>query len=350
MPSWSVCVVPGWTEPPGRTFVLTTLVLLAAAGCQPSGPDAVLSDYVTRVARIVEQPVLPAPPEALMPYPDARDLSVDIPRRTIDIAEFFELHGCDMGALVGLRNSPLGRLQTPSQRLGYEAAWLAALARCGGGAADWAQTLGDDKRALLPALFWNATFAAPELRTAMGGAGAAPDADLADLLRSLHDSYRALGAGSFDLSALEQTLARLRTGSWVGPARQRWLQWRRHLQATSALLGPAAPRLCLNQQPTPRSRRLQNVFLGFYVEQIQPELAREMGRHAAWIEEIERLTGALGPVVPEPFQQWYAAVLDPAEPGSEWQRTRLAVTDHARAWQRLLAACGIEPGAGVRQD
>lgn len=342
--------MPGWTEPRRRTVVWAALLLAAASGCQPSGPDAVLSDYLTRVARIVEQPVVLGRPEVLPPYPDARELTIDIPRQTIDVGEFFELHGCDMGALVGLRNSPLGRVQTPSQRLGYEAAWLAALSHCGGGAAEWALTLGDGKRALLPALFWNATFAASEMRTAMGGAAAPTDADLADVLRSLHDSYRALGAGTFDIAELEQTLARLRTGSWVGPARQRWSEWRRHLHATSVLLGPAAPRLCLNQQPTPRSRRLQNVFLGFYVEQIQPELAREMGRHAAWIDEIERLIEALGLVVPDAYQRWHAAVLDPADAASEWQRTRWAVTDHARAWQRLLAACGIEPGAGVRQD
>jgi hypothetical protein len=337
--------VAGWTDR-GRLAALVLVALLGA--CSNGAPDAVLDDYLTRVARVVDEPAALPPAELQPAYPQPRALAVPIPRRTIDVAEFIQLHGCDMGALVAARNSPLGRLQTPSQRLGYEAAWLAALDRCRG-AAEWTQALAADKRALLPALFWNATFAAAEMRVALGAASASGGDDLADLLHSLGDAFAALERGAFDLSAIETTLARLRAGSHAGPARARWAAWRRHFSAVAMLVGDAGPRLCLNGQPTPRARRLQTVFTTFYVEQIQPALALDMRRDRAWIDALGRLLARLGDTPPPAFLDWYRSTLSPTSALSEWRRTQVAVVDHARAWQALFADCGIEPGAGVGQ-
>jgi hypothetical protein len=331
-----------------RTAALA--LLLMVGGCQPDTPDETFRDYLTRVSRVVGTDAQPASAAALPRYPERRALTLPIPERTIDVLTFFELHGCDMGGLVGYRNSPLGRLQSPSQRLGYEAAWLAAADACGAGAEAWMVGLGTDKRLALPALFWNATFAADEMRVALGLAAPPAPGDLANLLRDLNDLLSGLDAGAFDLAALEQVLGALRQGSWAGPARRDWAMWRSHLDAVATLLDQAAPRICLNGRPTPRSRLLYNVFLGFYVDRIQPELALRMRVQEAWIAELERLGARLDEVQPAPYRAWFAAVLAPGQPGSEWQRTRDAVLHHAQAWQRLFAHCGIEPGAGVGQD
>lgn len=338
----------GWTDVRRAGVVLVLAACLG--GCAPDTPDAVLDEYLTRVARVAEgEPVLAAPSPG-PPYPARRALDVDIPARTIDVAEFFDLHGCDMGALIGFRNSPLGRVQTASQRLGYEAAWLAAAERCGADAAEWMRGIGAEKRTLLPALFWNATFAAEEMRTALGGAGAAPVADFADVLRGLNDSLTALLDGRFDLGNLEARLARLRQASWVGHARGEWSRWRRHLDAVGRLVRGALPEICLTGDPTPRAERLQRVFTLFYVERIQPDIARRMRAQEAWLRELERLSTRLADVRPPAFTRWYRAVLAADVPGSEWQRTRQAVIDHAEAWQHLFAGCGIEPFPGLGQD
>jgi hypothetical protein len=324
-------------------------LLFMLGGCEPTTPEATLEEYLVRVGRVVEATVAVAPPPALARYPERRALALEIPQRTIDVVTFFELHGCDMGGLVGYRNSPLGRIQSDSQRLGYEAAWLAAAEACGASAEAWVTELGTDKRLALPALFWNATFAADEMRVALGLAARPASGDFADLLRQLNDGWSALQAGEFELDALERVLGALRQGSWAGPARRDWALWRSHLDAVAGLLDQATPRICLNAQPTPRSRRLYNVFLGFYVEQIQPELAMGMRAHEAWIAELERLAGHLDAVAPAAYRTWFAEVLAPGQPGSEWRRTQASVLNHAQAWQRLFAHCGIEPGAGVRQ-
>jgi hypothetical protein len=156
--------------------------------------------------------------------------------------------------------------------------------------------------------------------------------------------------GNFEVDALERLLGRLRQGSWVGPARQDWSRWRRYLGAISILLRRAIPDICLNEQPTPRSRSMTNVFLKFYVARIQPELARRMAEHEGWILELERLSARLRDVQPPAYRAWFRAVLSPARADSEWRRTRLAVVAHAEAWQALFAHCSIEPLPGLGQD
>lgn len=335
--------------PLGRRRWFAFALLLLLAGCQPQTPEAVLEDYLARVARVVGAAAETPEPEPLVRYPDRRTLTVAIPQRTIDVAEFIELHGCDMGALVGFRNSPLGRLQSPSQRLGYEAAWLAAVDGCGADADAWLSELRDAKHTVLPALFWNATFAADEMRTALGLAARPAGNDFADLLRGLNDRLTALDSGEFDLDGFERLLGTLRAGSWAGPARRDWSRWRGYLDAVAEVLDAAAPRICLNRQPTPRSRLLNNVFVLFYVEVIQPELAVGMREHEAWIAELQRLSERLEAVQPDAWRAWFDAVLAPEQPASEWRRTQVSVLNHARAWQEIFAHCGIEPGAAVGQ-
>lgn len=345
MRSSSTSIVNGWID-----AARGLLLILLLAGCQPDAHQAVLDDYLTRVARVARADAHAGDDRPGPGYPARRELAVAVPAQSIDVAEFIELHGCDMGGLVGFRNSPLGRMQTASQRLGYEFAWLEALARCGPGAADWLTRLGGDKRQSLPALFWNATFAADEMRTALGmGVPPPAGADLADLLRGLGDSLTALESGRFQVEVLERRLNGLRQGSWLGPARRDWARWRAYLGAAAAALDEAAPGVCLNRQPTPRSRRLYNVFVKLYVQRVQPELATRMRRHEAWIVELERLAERLAAVRPDAFEGWYRAVLARDDPGSEWSRTRRAVVSHAEAWQRLLAHCGIEPAPGLGQ-
>lgn len=337
----------GWTERRISGLFLSLIALLA--GCAPDDERALLDEYLTRVARVTEMSVTLPPATPRPAYPPQRALTLEIPERGIDVAEFFELHGCDMGDLVGLRNSPLGRLQGPSQRLGYETAWLEAVARCGQEVEPWMTELAAEKERWLPALFWNATFAGGEMRTALGAGARPATGDLADVLRGLQDTLDTLGGGGeFEVAALEQQLGRLRQGSWLGPARDDWALWRRHLQAAAALLDQSRNGLCLSNAPTPRSRRLENVFMKFYVNQIQPELARGMQSHSAWIRELERLNERLAVVAPPPYSEWFETVI--SGPHSEWQRTRDVVVAHAQAWQRLFAHCGIEPVPGLGQD
>ncbi|HEX7037101.1 MAG TPA: DUF3080 family protein [Pseudomonadales bacterium] len=335
----------GWTR-----SLLTCVALLAGAACQDQSPEALLDDYLGRIRRVTSVETELAPVQPLPPYPARRELLIDIPRQTINVIEFFELHGCDMGALVGFRNSPLGRVQSPSQRLGYETAWIEAARACDTDAAEWLPELGAVKREWLPSLFWNATFAAEELRVALGGSAPAREEGLPTLLRALADQLTKVENGGFDADELERLLGQLRQSSWVGPARRDWQRWRRYLLAAAATLDAATAKVCLNRRPTPYTDRLKNVFLKVYIGHIQPDLAVAMSEHEQWIVELGRLGERLDPVLPDAYRAWYRAVLAPEAPESEWQRTRAAVVRHARAWQRLFTHCHVEPVSGLSQD
>jgi hypothetical protein len=327
---------------------LACLIFLTACARSASEPEA--ADYLARVGGVLDVDLVAVVEPAGPPWPLRRELLIEIPRSEIDAGEFIDLHGCDMGALVGFRNSPLGRTQAASQRLGYEAAWLAAVRRCGPSTPDWLGVLADQKQAQLSARFWNAVFAGDELRIAAGASRPPAAADLAHLLRSLRDHRQAIERGSFDLAAFEATLAALGGGSWVGHARHAWAEWRAHLDAARAALDDHQARICRNGRPTPRSRNLVNVFGRFYLGELQPRLAEAMGAQEDWVRELADFTTELADVATPAFRDWFAHVLNPADPSSEWRRTRQSVVAHAQAWQRLFDACGIDPRALVRQD
>lgn len=345
---------------PVSIALVLLLVQLVAGGCRAAdetmadGRD--LTDYLERLGRVlaIDPAVLVDAPGPL--FPAARDLRIDVPRAEIAPLQFVDLHGCDMGALVGYRNSPLGRTQGASQRLGYEAAWIAAVQRCGDRAPEWLVALETEKRALLPVLFWNAVIAGDELRVAVGASAAPGRADFGDQLRGLLDAFDGLSQSAdthrdgFDLQAFEQLLGALRSGSHVGPARQSWRRWRAHLEAASAALQSEAQRVCRNGRPTPRSEILANVFARYYIERIQPRLAAEMRAHEDWVRGLEALSMRLDAVATPAYRDWFDAVLAPTTPGSEWRRTQQAVVEHARAWQDLFDACGLDPRTALGQD
>src|SRR5690606_22539044 len=160
---------------------------------------------------------------------------------------------------------------------------------CGADAAEWLPELGVVKRESLPSLFWNATFAAEELRVALGASAPARGEGLPTLLRALADQLTKVEQGDFDAAELERLLGELQRSSWVGPARRDWQRWRRHLLAAASALEPAPEKVCLNRRPTPYTDRLKNVFLKLYVERIQPDLAVAMSEHEQWIAELGRL-------------------------------------------------------------
>lgn len=326
------------------------LCVMVVAACGPSPQEPEAARYLQRLGGALGVDLAPVAQADGPPWPLRRDLLVELPRMDIDVVEFFELHGCDLGSLVGFRNSPLGRTQTASQRLGYEAALLGALHRCGAAAPEWLVELGQRKSARLPALYWNALFAGDEFRIAAGASLPEPATDLAVLLRSLRDHREAIGRDAFDPAAFERTLAGLSVGSWVGHARRSWRAWRAHLDAARVALDEQARRVCRNGRPTPRSRILGNVFARYYVAGLQPKLAERMGAHEAWIRELATFADELDGTATPAFRDWFAHVLDPDAPSSEWRRTRTAVVAHAEAWQRLFATCGIDPRSVVGQD
>lgn len=316
--------------------------------------EATGATYLERLAGVLDQPVgamaasderAAASAPSATPWPSRRALVLTVAPHSVDGLEFLQAHGCDLGGLIGYRNSPLGRTQRASQRLAYEVEWLRVAAACRDAPA-WVAALMAEKRSDLPRLFWNATLGSDEFRVAAGRSRPAGLGDFAYLLRSLQDQQRALSQPTptgFDGVALEDALGELSRASHIGPARAGWAVQRRVLDTAAGVITDAASRVCPQGRSTPRSRYLGNVFARFYVGALQPMLAASQQRDAAWVDALNALGEALLPVAPQAFLEWRAEVVDPGNPQSEWARTRQAVVAHAKAWQQLFAACAIDP-------
>lgn len=132
--------------------LLCCAVLALLPGCQPSDPDVKLT-------------TAPSPPRS-------DELLLTIPSDGLDRLDFMALSGCALQATIIKRNSSLGRLAKPSQRLLLELEYLRLAPPCinqlhGSNNAVLAALLEQAwhlRREQLPALIFNATLGSDEYR------------------------------------------------------------------------------------------------------------------------------------------------------------------------------------------
>ena len=332
------------------------LLLGMVAGCS-GGSDPLLPDerrYLDRLAGVLphgeHSVALQVPP--FEPLPRPRALRFDAPRDTVDVLAFLRLHRCDLGGLVGLRNSSLGRVQTPSQRFAYEAALIAGLTRCSAADDDPdLQALLARKRKGWPQVVFNALFAGDEFR-AFVATGQGPSRTAEDVVDAgrVAATLRALGTlaaanpASVDTGVLEPLLRDLRFLSLAGQQRRAWRRQTIWLAEAARRLDGAATTLCRNGRPTPRARNALNVFQRYYVGPLQGVLADGAQPDRGWLRELHRLVAAatLAGAPAQRLRDWHQSVFDTADQ-SEYGRWRTALDAHTRGWQRLLAGCGLAP-------
>lgn len=342
------------------------VVLLGACGQGPNEPG----QYLTRLARVLDRPVPQIEPMPYVPYPARRALRVEFSEASLDWLEFARLHQCDMGDLVGYRNSGLGRVMGPLERYRYERAWVRVAAQC---ASDQAAGQTGPTQALLARLraqkaqdlqaaWWNLVFAGPELQRWLRLRGPATDSAAADRLPSPSAALLAIrqfapaAAAAADsvpspnavaasaggsLATLGNLLEGLTRAAGGGPAFERWAQAATLLRRATALLDGAAVRLCRNGRRTPAAARLQNVFRKFYVAALQGELAGAVNADRLWVEQLNAMVANVPGPLPGAFAQWHEATISLANERSLWLATRQAFRDHSQAWQTFAAGCGL---------
>lgn len=347
------------------------LVLLGACADASDGS----TQYLTRLARVLDRPV---PQPAVLPvvsYPDRRALRLPYSEASLDWLEFARLHRCDMGDLLGYRNSGLGRVMGALERYRYEQAWAQVAERC---ARDPALAAGPATQALLARLrqekardarlaWWNLVFAGPELQRWWRPRGAA-DWSSAEVARPTAATallalrqYEPPPVGQDEavpgaviassLAPLGQQLAVLAEATGGGAALERWARAAMLLRQATTLLAGASARLCRNGQPTPSAQRLKNVFRKFYVAQLQGELALATNADRPWVEQFNAMVARNEALLPPVFARWHEATLSLSNEGSLWLATRQAFRNHSEAWQGFAKGCGLDlfaPSAMVR--
>ncbi len=340
---------------------MLSVCLLLLSACGEDSVQGALHDYAAAVAAALpaaaasRQTDLPSMPR----YPERRALRLTVPDLMIGLGEFLEItKRCGLGPLVAERNSAMGKVMPDSRRLAYEQTLYARLAVCRDQPAQnevsddavFARRLADiveRKRAELPRVYWNASFAGPEMAdlfsASRGRRGWVPgDGTLdraLDAMAYLRQVYQWLGEPdrSIDVSGLESNLAVLREAygarlltSLVGSVTV--------LEQTADALAGAGALTCAGVA------ELMRVGAGEAARRLTDHLARLSADGERFLSALEAL--ALAPRTPAPvvsyaempaFQAFYRSVVQWRGRDSLWSRFQLARERHQLAWRGVEA-------------
>lgn len=349
-------------------FSLVALLALLVDGCSsPENPTENLADYNARIVRVLDAELPPASATRVPTWPPIAEITQQPTDVRVGLFTFLDFGRCGLLREISERNSGLGRVQAPSQRLLYEMRLLRGLRHCAeltadeltsedAGRREFATTIRqvlELKSRDLPLVYWNATFGAPEMRdffsvsalplraseTGNGGNSANALAWLAALGRLSPDAP--LPASE----AMEQQYYQL-VGSRRGG--RTWMSMDlavRELDRSTYLLQVAADggRLCPGGTPTLRAQRLRNVFNEIYVPRVQPWLAAIANEGHVLGDALERLWQAQQITAPPALSHYRTAVWADTQ-GSLREDFSNAVRNHALAWKSVLTPCGFGPG------
>ena len=353
---------------PGTGFcrIITPILALLLAGCNPfSDARPLMDEYVERVARVLETDPQLSDLESASQLPRRRNRVLTMPELDMGMLDFLSLYGCELQYVVGEKNSVMGRVMQPLNRLRYEVRFIEAARDCLPDIEDeeFSEELTEaiySKLESLPIAIWNATWGVEEI----------------EKLFTLAKGYYPVSAEgnpvsdlALDIDSLNAAVARLRAEDlavsldFAGDVHQRWqAEYRAGQLINSALLLTARLRdgtrllkqrtegqpLCLNGKPNNQSDIVRNMFFSVYIEKIQPYMSAVRQGRTALIEPFERLAELQADTMPESFTGWYERHLSQDARNSLWRELDVAMMDHTRAWQELLGQCGLRPGAKIQ--
>lgn len=332
----------------GAGSIAVALALTAA--CQKAGPNAAYDNYLGRLERTLEVNA-PQPLDTPLPrLPRVGKLGHDIPPGNLDALDFLAISGCAVQITIGKRNSSLGRMATPSQRLLLELEYLQLAPECidyqrqqgNQQLAQDLQTAWLQKKQQLPARVFNATLAGGEYR-AFWRAGATDSNYPADTGSQVISALEAINADvrrwlsgdySADNTAFELRLADVATGD--GGALLRALSeqagWLDAADATVNLRLARGP-LCGPSRRPPAADILTNVIRKYFIGDIQPRAAALGSRYHQLLPPIEDLEQLLSNSLSPPYMQWLE------QRNSALVKLQAAPREHVQLLQKLQAPC-----------
>ncbi|MDX1635959.1 MAG: DUF3080 domain-containing protein [Marinobacter sp.] len=320
-----------------------------------------MDEYVERTARVLElEPRFSAIADAPR-LPRRRERQLPVPELEIDMLDFLSLYGCDLQVVVGEKNSIMGRVMQPLNRLRYELRFIEAAREClpdieREELADSVREAVDGKLESLPVVVWNATWGVEEIESLLTLAkGPLPVDAIGATAAALGKDLERLNGAIRKLNRKELALDL----EFVGRVHQHWdVEYRAGQVLNSAVLlitrlqdatGLIRQRLegrplCFEGKANNQARIVQSMFFSVYVERVQPYLADVSRVRAELIEPLAELASLQQAAMPASFRSYFEQGLA-QEGGGVWHRLDQATDNHTRAWQQLLEQCGMRPGA-----
>lgn len=114
----------------GLLFILISLYLSA---CSKPEAQAMLEDYADSMSNVLETDIALDFNDALQTipaFPEKRQRTLTTPDIREGMLEVWDFKQCGMMHLIAERNSSLGKVMLPSQKMRYELRFMAALQTC----------------------------------------------------------------------------------------------------------------------------------------------------------------------------------------------------------------------------
>ncbi|WP_414981267.1 DUF3080 family protein [Congregibacter sp.] len=326
---------------------------LLLTACTDGGQTAELNDYLQRLSRPLGIDAMQAQVLMTSRPPRAEALRIPLDGGKLDGLDFLRLRGCALQQTVAKRNSSLGRVAPPSQRLLMELAFLRDAPPCietllADGREGLARIIRDSvtlKRSQLPALIFNATLGNREYRDFWRARQAPEDYPkqtsslvitaleqvTADAARWLSGDYRA------DETRFELALSDIARGDG-GELLDALSKQAAYLKAADVLIDQriTAGPLCTDNTQSTAAPILRTVVGKFFVERIQVRGADLNQRYYQLTKPITQLESLLGGALTSDYQIWL-----------EDRRMQLqmgigAPRQHVDQLQQLLGTCYAE--------
>ena len=326
------------------------LLCLVLVGCAKPGPDDAFQNYLSRLARTLDQRV----PDRVEPdwprMPRVSELQLTLEGSTLDTLDFLALSGCAVQVTIGKRNSSLGRTAPPSQRLLLDLEYLELAPDCiaslekddESALADTLESAWQQKRAQLPARLFNATLASDEFRAfwrkprALQDYPAQTSSRIITALESITALARQWQAGDFsaDNQGFEILLSEVAIGDggallWALSLQSGWLAAGDSLVAAREQVGP----LCGPQLRWPEADILQTVVHKYFIGEVQPWSAAVGRRHHELMTAFRALESEMTTALPPGYLEWRDAR------DRYIELTTAAPQNHVAALKTLLDPC-----------
>lgn len=323
------------------------------AACDGSGQKSELNDYLERLARPLGLKVPAVAPLISLAPPRAEALRIHLGGSKLEGLDFLRLRGCALQNTVARRNSSLGRVAPPSQRLLLELAFLREAPACiekltADSRLELASVIKEGaalKRTQLRALIFNATLGNREYRDFWRAQTVPQDypAQISSRVvtalehvtinaeRWLAGDYRADDI-EFELALSE--IARGDGGELMGALAQQAA----YLEAGNSIIGDsiATGPLCTKATRDPAAKIVRSVVSKFFVTRVQARGADLNQRAYVLMTPTAKLEALLAPALPKDFRDWRQ------QRDAKMQDALQAPSRHVAQLQLLLGACFSE--------
>lgn len=348
-----------------RLFLLL-IISIILSGCGKDDAQSLVERYASRTANAIEVDFelnLDSAAKFYSPLADRRERIAEVPEIREGLLDLLDLRHCDLMRLVADRNTSLGRVALPSQRLIYELKILPALEQC-------IETIADDpeletlrsklidlsgsKKQSFASLLFNAIYTSSEMEQqfSLGAQPLSPEqlGEISPLIEPMERFVllaKLVNQDDWQTPAFTDQLETSYEFLYRADFGARWISSMALLtqtleQSSLALEQRLTGRpICFNGKPNNQSKILWTVFNKFYVQELQPYIAlvERQGKqwsalHFAILKELKSVTQS---------QTLDRFIKVETETGI-WPRYLAARDMHTQAWQNILEQCGLRPG------